>query len=220
MEVPKLRHDFIHTHTHTCMWVLTCCASPPLGSFVMTVTAVDKDDPKTANGMLRYRILSQNPQSPSSNMFTINNKTGDIITVAAGLDREVCVCSSQPFAWLISVSIWSSCVSVNVHRACSVSWCIKTACIFYSSDTLRQWVLQKHLFWAHTTCNDQWLDSLHEINKEAIYSHIYLDPAHSRQGLKENVNWINTLLCLQHSEISRWNCFYLHVNAASFVDLQ
>ncbi|KAM3620246.1 uncharacterized protein V6R79_020404 [Siganus canaliculatus] len=58
------------------------------GSFVMTVTAVDKDDPKTANGMLRYKILSQNPQSPSTNMFTINNKTGDIITVAAGLDRE------------------------------------------------------------------------------------------------------------------------------------
>ncbi|XP_067086433.1 cadherin-2-like [Osmerus mordax] len=58
------------------------------GSFVMTVTSVDKDDPKTANGMLRYRILSQNPESPSSNMFTINNKTGDIITVAAGLDRE------------------------------------------------------------------------------------------------------------------------------------
>uniref|UniRef100_A0A7N8XGK3 Cadherin 2, type 1, N-cadherin (neuronal) n=1 Tax=Mastacembelus armatus TaxID=205130 RepID=A0A7N8XGK3_9TELE len=58
------------------------------GSFVMTVTAEDKDDPKTANGMLRYKILSQNPQSPSSNMFTINNKTGDIITVAAGLDRE------------------------------------------------------------------------------------------------------------------------------------
>ncbi|KAJ3599155.1 hypothetical protein NHX12_033118 [Muraenolepis orangiensis] len=33
-------------------------------------------------------ILSQNPESPSSNMFTINNKTGDIISVAAGLDRE------------------------------------------------------------------------------------------------------------------------------------
>lgn len=55
----------------------------------MTVTAVDKDDPKTANGMLRYKILSQNPESPTSNMFTINNKTGGIITVAAGLDREV-----------------------------------------------------------------------------------------------------------------------------------
>ncbi|XP_057696181.1 cadherin-2-like [Corythoichthys intestinalis] len=58
------------------------------GTFVMTVTAVDKDDPKTANGMLRYKILTQSPQSPSTNMFTINNKTGDIITVAAGLDRE------------------------------------------------------------------------------------------------------------------------------------
>lgn len=58
----------------------------------MTVTSVDKDDPKTANGMLRYKILSQNPESPTSNMFTINNKTGGIITVAAGLDREVCRC--------------------------------------------------------------------------------------------------------------------------------
>lgn len=55
----------------------------------MTVTSVDKDDPKTSNGMLRYKILSQNPESPTSNMFTINNKTGGIITVAAGLDREV-----------------------------------------------------------------------------------------------------------------------------------
>lgn len=62
---------------------------PAAGTFVMTVTAVDKDDPKTANGMLRYKILSQNPESPTSNMFTINNKTGGIITVAAGLDREV-----------------------------------------------------------------------------------------------------------------------------------
>lgn len=62
----------------------------PIGTFVMTVTSVDKDDPKTANGMLRYKILSQNPESPTSNMFTINNKTGGIITVAAGLDREVC----------------------------------------------------------------------------------------------------------------------------------
>lgn len=55
----------------------------------MTVTSVDKDDPKTSNGILRYKILSQNPESPTSNMFTINNKTGGIITVAAGLDREV-----------------------------------------------------------------------------------------------------------------------------------
>ncbi|XP_069778674.1 cadherin-2 [Narcine bancroftii] len=58
------------------------------GTFVMTVTAIDPDDPNTANGILRYKILSQTPSSPSPNMFTINNETGDIITVAAGLDRE------------------------------------------------------------------------------------------------------------------------------------
>ncbi|MED6280008.1 Cadherin-4 [Characodon lateralis] len=59
-----------------------------LGSSVMQVTATDSDDSTTANGMVRYRILSQSPHSPIPNMFTINSETGDIVTVAAGLDRE------------------------------------------------------------------------------------------------------------------------------------
>uniref|UniRef100_A0A665VGZ8 Cadherin-4 n=1 Tax=Echeneis naucrates TaxID=173247 RepID=A0A665VGZ8_ECHNA len=59
------------------------------GSSVMQVTATDSDDSTTANGMVRYRILSQSPHSPIPNMFTINSETGDIVTVAAGLDREV-----------------------------------------------------------------------------------------------------------------------------------
>ncbi|XP_061641195.1 cadherin-4 isoform X1 [Phyllopteryx taeniolatus] len=58
------------------------------GSSVMQVTASDSDDSTTANGMVRYRILSQAPHSPIPNMFTINSETGDIVTVAAGLDRE------------------------------------------------------------------------------------------------------------------------------------
>lgn len=66
----------------------------------MQVTAGDSDDSTTANGMVRYRILSQTPHSPIPNMFTINSETGDIVTVAAGLDREVssgCVCRA-PFS--------------------------------------------------------------------------------------------------------------------------
>lgn len=59
------------------------------GTYMMTVTANDADDATTANGMVRYRIVTQTPQSPSQNMFTINSETGDIVTVAAGLDREV-----------------------------------------------------------------------------------------------------------------------------------
>lgn len=55
----------------------------------MQVTANDSDDDTTANGMVRYRILSQTPHMPIPNMFTINSETGDIFTMAAGLDREV-----------------------------------------------------------------------------------------------------------------------------------
>ncbi|XP_063072742.1 cadherin-4, partial [Engraulis encrasicolus] len=57
------------------------------GTHVMRVTAHDADDDTTANGIVQYRILSETPHNPS-HMFTINRETGDIVTVAAGLDRE------------------------------------------------------------------------------------------------------------------------------------
>lgn len=87
-----------HTHSFGMDWACrealvrsshpSCSLSVP-GTYVMTVTANDADDSTTANGMVRYRIVTQTPQSPSQNMFTINSETGDIVTVAAGLDREV-----------------------------------------------------------------------------------------------------------------------------------
>ncbi|XP_018613344.1 cadherin-2-like [Scleropages formosus] len=77
------RPEFVHQ-----IWNGTVPEGSKPGTLVMTVTAIDRDDPRTANGMLRYKILAQTPESPTSNMFTINNQTGGIITVAAGLDRE------------------------------------------------------------------------------------------------------------------------------------
>uniref|UniRef100_A0AAY4CUP6 Cadherin domain-containing protein n=1 Tax=Denticeps clupeoides TaxID=299321 RepID=A0AAY4CUP6_9TELE len=77
------RPEFVHQ-----MWNGTVPEGSKPGTSVMTVTAIDKDDPKTQNGQLRYKILSQTPENPNPSMFTINNKTGNIITMAAGLDRE------------------------------------------------------------------------------------------------------------------------------------
>nr|XP_032800344.1 cadherin-2-like [Petromyzon marinus] len=61
--------------------------SPP-GTAVMRVEASDKDDALTANGMIRYKIMSQAPKVPLERTFTIDNATGVISTIAAGLDRE------------------------------------------------------------------------------------------------------------------------------------
>ncbi|CAB1440446.1 unnamed protein product [Pleuronectes platessa] len=81
----------------------------------MQVTATDADDSTTANGMVRYRILSQTPHSPIPNMFTINSETGDIVTVAAGLDRELGPGGS-------SSKLSKSPMSPGLERS-GVAWC-------------------------------------------------------------------------------------------------
>ncbi|XP_075433329.1 cadherin-1-like [Ascaphus truei] len=59
------------------------------GTSVMTVTATDADDSvDTDNGVIGYSIISQDPQVPSDQMFTINNQTGMISMITTGLDRE------------------------------------------------------------------------------------------------------------------------------------
>ncbi|XP_039619184.1 cadherin-4-like [Polypterus senegalus] len=58
------------------------------GTSVMTVTAIDKDDPTTDNGMFKFAIMSQTPRVPNPQMFTINQDTGTISVISAGLDRE------------------------------------------------------------------------------------------------------------------------------------
>ncbi|KAG8562958.1 hypothetical protein GDO81_015880 [Engystomops pustulosus] len=59
------------------------------GTSVMVVYATDEDDAITVNnGIIAYGILSQEPQSPSTNMFAINSETGVISVLQTGLDRE------------------------------------------------------------------------------------------------------------------------------------
>lgn len=62
----------------------------PTGTTVMTMTAVDADDPKTDNAVLRYNIVRQSPDKPSPNMFYIDPERGHILTVISPrqLDRE------------------------------------------------------------------------------------------------------------------------------------
>ncbi|XP_005752057.1 cadherin-4-like [Pundamilia nyererei] len=58
------------------------------GSEVIKVEATDSDEPDNANSDIRYRILRQDPQLPSDNMFEINSVTGAISVAGTGLDRE------------------------------------------------------------------------------------------------------------------------------------
>nr|2O72_A Chain A, Epithelial-cadherin [Homo sapiens]8H62_B Chain B, Cadherin-1 [Homo sapiens] len=59
------------------------------GTSVMEVTATDADDDvNTYNAAIAYTILSQDPELPDKNMFTINRNTGVISVVTTGLDRE------------------------------------------------------------------------------------------------------------------------------------
>uniref|UniRef100_A0A8B9PGU3 Cadherin domain-containing protein n=1 Tax=Apteryx owenii TaxID=8824 RepID=A0A8B9PGU3_APTOW len=59
------------------------------GTPVMRVNATDADDAvETYNGVIAYSILSQEPQEPHRQMFTINRATGTISVIASGLDRE------------------------------------------------------------------------------------------------------------------------------------
>uniref|UniRef100_A0A3B3WKL0 Cadherin domain-containing protein n=1 Tax=Poecilia mexicana TaxID=48701 RepID=A0A3B3WKL0_9TELE len=58
------------------------------GSEVIQVVATDADQPNTDNSDIRYRIMSQRPEQPSPNMFTINPRTGVIRVNETGLERE------------------------------------------------------------------------------------------------------------------------------------
>lgn len=75
----------------------------------MHLSAFDADDNTTANGMVRYRILSQTPHSPIPNMFTINSENGDIVTVAPGLDREVSLLYLKAFTKKIVKQMFYGC---------------------------------------------------------------------------------------------------------------
>ncbi|XP_069848716.1 cadherin-1-like [Dipodomys merriami] len=59
------------------------------GTSVMQVSATDADDDvNTYNAAIGYSILSQEPEEPDRNMFTINKETGVISVFTTGLDRE------------------------------------------------------------------------------------------------------------------------------------
>ncbi|XP_066435740.1 desmoglein-3-like [Eleutherodactylus coqui] len=55
-------------------------------TLVMQITATDADEEDTANSIIAYRIISQNPSNPQ--MFLMNRHTGQVFTMSNSLDRE------------------------------------------------------------------------------------------------------------------------------------
>uniref|UniRef100_A0A8C2EPI5 Cadherin-1 n=1 Tax=Cyprinus carpio TaxID=7962 RepID=A0A8C2EPI5_CYPCA len=58
------------------------------GKCMVQVTATDADDPETDNGVISYKIVSQEPPFPKPNMFDINILSGTIRVRETGMDRE------------------------------------------------------------------------------------------------------------------------------------
>ncbi|XP_051879528.1 desmocollin 2-like protein [Pristis pectinata] len=59
-----------------------------IGTSVLNLTATDRDEPRTLNTMLRYRIVTQVPSSKFGVLFSVNEKTGEIKTNSNKLNRE------------------------------------------------------------------------------------------------------------------------------------
>ncbi|XP_072292433.1 B-cadherin-like [Eucyclogobius newberryi] len=62
--------------------------SSPLNYNILQVTATDADEEGTTNTLIQFKILDQEPKTPSSDMFTINPVNGFIRVNAQGLDKE------------------------------------------------------------------------------------------------------------------------------------
>uniref|UniRef100_UPI00358DF090 B-cadherin-like n=1 Tax=Myxine glutinosa TaxID=7769 RepID=UPI00358DF090 len=60
----------------------------PAGTSVLTVSAVDQDDPETPNAMIRYNIIWQSAKWHHDEMFGVHSESGIIITLRSGIDRE------------------------------------------------------------------------------------------------------------------------------------
>uniref|UniRef100_A0AAV2JPA8 Cadherin domain-containing protein n=1 Tax=Knipowitschia caucasica TaxID=637954 RepID=A0AAV2JPA8_KNICA len=62
--------------------------SSPINFDILQVTAKDADEEDNYNSLIKYKIINQEPKSPSNDMFAINPVNGVIRVNAGGLDRE------------------------------------------------------------------------------------------------------------------------------------
>uniref|UniRef100_A0A3B3IAL9 Cadherin domain-containing protein n=1 Tax=Oryzias latipes TaxID=8090 RepID=A0A3B3IAL9_ORYLA len=69
-------------------YVAEVAESSPKGTTVIQVKATDADEPGNDNSIIKYTILSQEPNLPSDSMFAINSFNGAIMVEGVGLDRE------------------------------------------------------------------------------------------------------------------------------------
>nr|XP_034981624.1 cadherin-17 [Zootoca vivipara]XP_034981625.1 cadherin-17 [Zootoca vivipara]XP_034981626.1 cadherin-17 [Zootoca vivipara] len=60
----------------------------PVGNFIGTFHASDRDQENTLNSRLYYNIVDQSPKVPSDNMFRIEHGTGTINLLTSALNKE------------------------------------------------------------------------------------------------------------------------------------
>ncbi|KFP82473.1 Cadherin-17, partial [Apaloderma vittatum] len=83
------------------------------GSNIGTVLATDMDEEGTLNSRLQFKIESQVPAVPESNMFFIQQDTGDLQLIQGSLNKRIA--SNYSLAVLVTDAVFQTICDVQIH---------------------------------------------------------------------------------------------------------
>ncbi|NXD06598.1 CAD17 protein, partial [Nothocercus nigrocapillus] len=93
--------------------VLEIQENEDVGSNIGTVSATDKDEEDTLNSRLQFKIESQVPAVPASNLFFIQQDTGVLQLISRSLNKQIA--SNYSLKVLVKDAVFQTICDVQIH---------------------------------------------------------------------------------------------------------